>query len=41
MNTLVLELFAFVALGLAHDRLGRMTYPLMVLIVLIYVIHAY
>ncbi len=41
MNTLVLVLLSFVAVGLLRERLGRAAYLVMVLIIAAYVIHAY
>jgi hypothetical protein len=41
VNALVLLLFAFVVIGLASDRLGRATYPLMGVAILTYVAYAY
>ncbi len=34
-------LFAFVFIGLFSDRLKRWTYPLIGLVILVYIVHAY
>ncbi len=41
MNTVVAMLCAFVGLGLAGRRLGKLTYVLMAIVILAYVAHAY
>lgn len=41
MNSIIVMLAVFVALGLARTRLGRLTYPLMAVVILVYVTYAF
>jgi len=41
VNPVIYMLVAFVAIGLFSERLKRWTYPLIGLVILVYIFHAY